>query len=155
MQEIFFKQGDIMLQKIQPYINHALDVVLEVNTSVLHGLDYLVNSRALEIISKAAISTPLLVLHHNLFAFGLAAGFIYSEKTLEIVDKVNTVFKAQRTSFQQVSFYGLGGFLALLTMPTSMILATLYYSSQWGALIYEESRKIVVSHESRGSGSDE
>lgn len=130
-----------MLQNIQLYINQTLNVVSEGKTSVLQGIDHLVNSRALEIISKVAISTPLLVLHHNLFAFGLAAGFVYSEKTLEIVNKVNTVFKAQRTSFEQFSFYGLGGFLALLTMPTSMILATLYYSSQWGAFIYEESLK--------------
>lgn len=131
-----------MLQKIQPYIEHTvLGIACEGTKAVLNGLEYLVNSKALEIISKVVISIPLLVLHHNLFAFGLAAGFVYSSKTREIVDKVNTVLKAQRTTFEQFTFYGIGGFFALLTMPTSMILATLYYSSQWGAFIFEESRK--------------
>ncbi len=55
------------------------------------------------------------------------------------MEKVNIVYAAHRTRLEGLLLFGGGGILAVLTMPTSTIIATLYYSAQWGAQLYQSS----------------
>lgn len=99
----------------------------------------IVNEIALEVFFQLAISVPLFYLHHNFFALGFVVGFIFDQKVIEIVKKVEIVINAQQTFKERTLFYIGGGFLALLSMPTSLIIATLYYSSQCGSSLYHNS----------------
>ena len=122
------------------YPQHTLlGVVVEGIPAFLSPLNALVNQAALNIIFQIAISASLFYLDHNLFALGFVVGFIFDKQVRTIVEKVTVVYNAHRTLLERVLFFGGGGFLAILTMPTSMVAATLYYSSQWGALLYQSS----------------
>jgi hypothetical protein len=91
----------------------------------------------------------LFFLHHNLFAVGFAIGFICDKQVRELVEKVNAVYNVQRSSLEKLAFYGAGGFIAVYTMPTSIVVATLYYSAQCGTWLYQSSlaRQMPLSHE--------
>jgi hypothetical protein len=129
-----------MIDAIRSYSQHTLiGVIAEGAPALLDSLNALVNRVALSIIIQVVISIPLFYLHHNLFALGFVVGFVFDKQVRMLVDKVNTVYNAQRTLLERVLFFGGGGFLAILTMPTSMVIATLYYSSQWGAVLYQNS----------------
>ena len=82
---------------------------------------------------------PLFYLHHNLFALGFVIGFIFDKETSSIMEKVNIVYHARRNFLEQTLFFGGGGFLSILAMPTSMIILTLYNSAKWGNLLYQSS----------------
>lgn len=126
-----------MIPAISFDTNHTLfGIITEGIPALLNSLKALTNHVAL---STIAISVPLFYLHNNLFAFGFAFGFVRDEQIQEIVEKVNIVFNAHRTLLERSLLFGGGGLLAILTMPTSMIMATLYYSAQWGAVLYESS----------------
>lgn len=127
-----------MIDSIHFYSQHTLlGLVADGIPAIKSTLDALVNKVALAVITQVVITVPLFYLHHNLFALGFVVGFIFDKQVREIVQKVNVVYNAQQTLLDKVLFYGGGVFLAILTMPTSMIAATLYYSSQWGALLYQ------------------
>ncbi len=129
-----------MIEAIRSHSNHTLfGVIAEGVPALLSSFNALVNQVALTIILQVVISIPLFYLHHNLFALGFVIGFIFDKQVSAVVDKVNVVYNAHRTLLERALFYGGGGFLAILTMPTSMVIATLYYSAQWGALLYQES----------------
>lgn len=115
-------------------IGHCLDPLLK-------GVRAVVNRVALGIFLELFISFSLLYLHHNLFALGFIIGFVFDEQVRYVVDKVNVVFNAKRTLVQKFRFFGVGTFFALYTMPTSLIIATLYNSSQMGAWLYQSNRK--------------
>jgi len=140
-----------MIEAIHSYSQHTLiGVIAKGVPTFLDSLNSLVNHVATNIIIQIVISIPLFYLHHNLFALGFAVGFIFDKPTRALVEKVNTVYTAQQTLLERVLFFGGGGFLAILTMPTSMIFATLYYSSQWGALLYHNSKDRYL-HPSSGT----
>lgn len=131
-----------MIDTIRSYSHHTLfGIVAEGVPSVLHSLKSVVNRIATSILINLVISVTLFYFHHNLFSLGFVVGFIFDKKVRQVVEKVNIVYNAHKTTYLE-SFYllGGGGFLALLTMPTSMIFATLYYSSQWGAMLYRTSK---------------
>lgn len=129
-----------MIDAIRSYSQHTLlGIIIEGAPALLDSLNAVINRVALSIIVQVVISIPLFYLHHNLFALGFIVGFVFDKQVRMVVDKVNTVYNAQRTLLERVLFFGGGGFLAILTMPTSMVMATLYYSSQWGALLYQNS----------------
>lgn len=132
-----------MIPDICSYSHHILSDVVPRGIRAIHGLlnsiNFLVNRVALGVIAQIAISLSLFYLHHNLFALGFVVGFIFDKEVRAIVEKVNVVYNTQRSLFEKTLLFGGGGFLAILTMPTSMIFATLYYSAQWGALLYQNS----------------
>ncbi len=105
---------------------------------LVRPIQALVNEIARPIL-QVVISIPLFYLHHNLFALGFVVGFVFDKQVSEVVEKVNVVYNAYRTWQERFLFIGGGGFLALLTMPTSMVIATSYYSAQWGASFYQKS----------------
>jgi hypothetical protein len=129
-----------MIETLRTYSEHSLlGVLAEGIPELLHDLDALVNRVALTIIVQCLISLPLFYFHHNLFALGFVVGFVFDKQVRLVVDKVNVIYNAHRTFLERFLFFAGGGFLAILTMPTSMVIATLYYSSQWGALLYQGS----------------
>jgi hypothetical protein len=130
-----------MIDTIRSYNHHTLfGLIAEGIPDLLDSLNALVNQVALGIIVQVLISLPLFYLHHNLFALGCTIGFIFDKQVCALVEKVNVVYSAQRTLLEKTLFFGIGGFFAILTMPTSMVIATIYYSTQWGALLYQNSR---------------
>jgi hypothetical protein len=145
-----------MIQAIHSYSQHTvLGIVAEGMPALWSSLSAAVNRVALSILVQVIISLPLFYLHHNLFALGFVAGFIFDQQVRNtmvqidpqhtnghlygIAQKVNVVYSAQRSALENVLLFGGGGLLAILAMPTSMVIATLYYSSQWGALLYQSS----------------
>lgn len=129
-----------MVEALGSYSNHTLfGVIAEGVSGLLSSLNALVNRVALGILIQIVISIPLFYLHHNLFALGFVIGFIFDRQVNTVVEKVDEVYSAHRTLLEKSLFFGGGGFLAILTMPTSMVIATLYYSAQWGALLYQSS----------------
>jgi hypothetical protein len=153
-----------MIEAIRSYSNHTFSnhtlfvAIAEGVPALLSSIHARINYVALNVFIQVIISLPLLYLHHNLFALGFVIGFIFddqiqraisenekiravvnNEKIRTIVEKVNIVYKAQNTFLRQFLVFGVGGLLALYTMQTSMPIATLYYSSQWGALLYQDS----------------
>jgi hypothetical protein len=131
-----------MIETIRTYSNHSLfGIIAEGIPALLSALDALVYHVARIILVQVLISIPLFYLHHNLFALGFVVGFIFEKQVREVVEKVNIVYIAHRTLLERVLLFGGGGFLVILTMPTSMVIATLYYSAQWGALLYQNSLK--------------
>lgn len=129
-----------MIDAMRTYSQHTLlSTVVEGVPAFIDSLTSLVNRVASNIIVQIVITAPLLYLHPNLFALGFVVGFVFDKQVRLIVEKVNVVYAAKRPLFERVLLFGGGSFLALLTMPTSMIAATLYYSSQWGASLYQNS----------------
>ncbi len=131
-----------MIEAIRYYGSHTIvDTVTEAVSAVvstfLNAVDATINRVAVQII----ITAPLFYLHHNLFSLGFVIGFIFDRQVREIVEKVNVVYNAQRSFVENVLFVGGGIVLASFTMPTSIVIATLYYSAQWGALLYTSSRE--------------
>lgn len=127
-----------MIETLQLYSQHTLIGTLsEGLPDLVYALIDLVHRIAMNIMIQVLISIPLFYLHHNLFALGFVVGFVFDEQVRVVVEKVNLVYSAKRTRIEQFVFFGGGGFIAILTMPTSMIIATLYYSAQWGAYLYQ------------------
>jgi hypothetical protein len=128
-----------MIEAIRYCSNHTLLGVIAEGIPALLKLTALINQVALGIILQVVISIPLFYLYNNLFALGFAIGFVFDKQVSAVVEKVNVVYNAHRTLLERTLVFGGGGFLALLTMQTSMVIATLYYSAQWGALFYQNS----------------
>jgi hypothetical protein len=129
-----------MIESIQYYTNHFIvEPVESVSATILTPLIDLTNRIALDTILQIAITAPLFYLHYNLFALGFTLGFVLNEQTKGIVDKVNVVYNAQRSVIEKLLLVGIGTPLILITMPTSIVIATLYYSAQWGSILYEDS----------------
>lgn len=127
-----------MIETLRIYSQHTLfGILAEGIPALVNTLTAVVHRIATSIIVQVVISIPLFYLHHNLFALGFVVGFVFDKQIREVVEKVNLVYSAKRTLLEQLAFFGGGGFLAILTMPTSMVIATLYYSAQWGALLYQ------------------
>ncbi|CUI17136.1 conserved putative membrane protein [Candidatus Protochlamydia naegleriophila] len=131
-----------MIEAIRYYGSHTiLDTITEavsaVISTIVNAVDATINRIAVQII----MTTPLFYLHHNLFTLGFVIGFVFDRQVREVVEKVNVVYNAQRSFIERVLFIGGGSVLALLTMPTSIVIATLYYSAKWGALLYTRSRQ--------------
>ncbi len=130
-------QGGEFIKTVRSSSKHTvIGIVTEGIPDLLGSLNVLVNRIALDVLLQVVISIPLFYLHHNLFALGFVCGFIFDQQVRDIVDKVNIVYSAHRTLLERVLFFGGGGLLAILTMPTSMVIATTYYSSQWGERLY-------------------
>ena len=117
----------------------VLGMIADGIPALLKSLHQLVHQIAITVILQVLISIPLFYLHHNLFALGFVIGFVFDKQVREVVEKVNIVYGAQRPLLERVVLFGAGSFLVVLTMPTSMVIATLYYSAQWGALLYQNS----------------
>lgn len=137
-----------MIEAIRYYGSHTIvDTITEAVSAVvstfLNAIDATINRIAVQII----ITAPLFYLHHNLFTLGFVIGFVFDRQVREVVEKVNVVYNAQRSLVERVLFIGGGSVLALLTMPTSLVIATLYYSAQWGALLYKSSRERQAAEE--------
>jgi hypothetical protein len=129
-----------MIEAMRNYTNHTvIGIIVEGIPALKNSLNALVQRIALDILAQVVITVPLFYLQPNLFALGFIIGFIFDKKIREIVDKVNIVFIANRSLLEQVLLFGGGGLLAILTMPSSLIVATLYYSAQWGTLLYQNS----------------
>lgn len=129
-----------MIESIQYYTNHFIvEPAEEVSATILTTLTDLTNRIALDTIVQIAITAPLFYLHYNLFALGFTLGFVLNDQAKSIVDKVNVVYNAQRSTFEKVLLVAIGTPLILITMPTSIVIATLYYSAQWGSILYEDS----------------
>lgn len=127
-----------MINSLYQYANHTIiGTIIEGIPTLFISVQTRINRIALDVIVQVAISVPLFYLHHNLFALGFVIGFILDKQIREIVDKVNIVYKAHQNLLERVLFFGGGGFLAILSMPTSIVMATLYYSAQWGASLYQ------------------
>ncbi len=127
-----------MINAVYNYANHTIiGTIIEGIPALFVSIQVRIYRIAKDILIQIAISVPLFYLHHNLFALGFVIGFIFDKQISEIVEKVNIVYKAHQTLLERVLFFGGGGFLAILTMPTSIVIATLYYSAQWGALLYQ------------------
>lgn len=124
---------------IENFASHSYQVASRSVFRVKKTVQDVVNKVALNILILAICSAPLLYLHHNLFAVGFAFGLVFDKRVQDVVGRVNTVYSARRSHLGKILFYSIGGTLALLTMPTSMIMATIYYSSQCGALLYQKS----------------
>lgn len=126
-----------MIENIRLYSQHTLIGI------VVEGLPALVDSARAHKVAMLTfgITLALLYLHHNLFALGFVVGFVCDDKVKEVVDKVNAAYSAKRSLLEQFVFFGGGSFLALYTMPTSLVIATLYYSAQWGASLCRYHKK--------------
>lgn len=125
-----------MIEAIRSYGNHSLLGV------IAGGIPKLITSRCLMITRVALIifrQIALFYLHPNLFTLGFVIGLIFDKKVLALVKKVNIIYDSHKTFLEKTLFFGGGGFLALLTLPTSIVIATLYYSAHWGALFYQKS----------------
>lgn len=136
-----------MIDKIQRYTNNILQytdhtiigILIDGTANLIESRSYVINRVSLTIFSQVLISIPLFLIHHNLFVLGFVVGFVFDGLVREVAEKVNVVYNAQRTYLEKFLFYGGGIFLTLLTMPTSLIVATFYYSSQWGCKLYKNS----------------
>jgi hypothetical protein len=128
-----------MIESIRTYSDHTLiGIFVEGLPALAKSIrDAIINHIALSILVQVAISLPLFYFHHNLFSLGFVLGFAGDKLVQEMVHKVNVVYNAPRTLLESCLLFAGGGFLASLTMPTSMIFATLYYSAQWGAMLYQ------------------
>ena len=127
-----------MIESLHLYSRHTLfGIVAEGIPSLINNIALLVNQISSQILLQVIISAPLFYLHHNLFVLGFVVGFVFDKQIREVVEKVNLVYETfQRSLLEKILFFGGGGFLALLTMPTSMTIATLYYSAQLGTILY-------------------
>lgn len=129
-----------MIEAIRSYSNHTVfGIVAEGVPALLHSINEVVNRIAIEILRDIVATILLFYLHHNLFALGFVCGFIFDEQVSAVIKKVNIVYNVQRTLLEKVLFFGGGGLLAILTMPTSMVTATFYYSAKWGERLYRNS----------------
>lgn len=132
-----------MLEDIRTSYHHTiLGTVTQGIPHFIRGLNDLVNfiaQNALKILVHI-ITLPLVIYQHpNLAALGFVCGFIFDKKVREIVQKVNLVYNVKRKFSENFMFYVGGGVLAVLTMPTSLVITALYYSSQWGAYVHQSS----------------
>ncbi|MCE2983239.1 MAG: hypothetical protein LW832_06700 [Parachlamydia sp.] len=129
-----------MTESIQYYSERLIVEPTEhVVATVLSTLSVITNSVAVEIIVQAGITFPLFCLHHNLFALGFTAGFIFADTMKEIVEKVNVVYNAKRSLLENICLVGISTPLLIITMPTTIVVATLYYSARWGSFLYHDS----------------
>ncbi len=133
-----------MIESVQYYTNKVIiEPVEEVSATIITTLTDLTNRIALDAILQfvlqVAITAPLLYLHYNLFALGFTLGFVFSDHVQKIVDRVNVIYNANRPDYQKFLLVAVGTPLILLTNPISIVIATLYYSAQWGAFLYEDS----------------
>lgn len=144
-----------MITTLRTYSQHTLIGILgEGVPAVIHTVSSTVNRIALNVLAQVIVSIPLFYLHHNWFAFGFVVGFACDRYVREIVDKVNLVYSAKRNSLEKVIFFGGGGFLAILTMPTSMIIATLYHSALWGAHLYQTNLAYHQKHKQKADAKE-
>lgn len=91
------------------------------------------------------ISAYFLHLHHNLFPSAFVFGFIFSEQTAIVADKVNTVYQAHSNlTLKNTLFWVCGGLFAFHTLATSRIFATIYCAANWGARLYENSNQLAA-----------
>lgn len=123
-----------MIDALRTFTRHSLlGIVTDGASSLVNGLSFLVNRIALGVL--IALSAVLFYLHYNVFAVGFVIGFIWNPQIRELADKVDGLYQvcAQRNIFERGCIYFAVGLAALLTMPTSIVTATLYYSAQWGA----------------------
>ncbi|WP_068468122.1 hypothetical protein [Candidatus Protochlamydia phocaeensis] len=129
-----------MIETIRYYGNHTVfGSIVDGVSTILDAINNAINRVALGILLQVALTAPLFYLHHNLFALGFVIGFVFDRQVREVVEKVNVVYNAHRSLLEKILFFGGGSLLAVLTMPTSIVIATLYYSAQWGALLYQNS----------------
>lgn len=87
------------------------------------------------------VSVSLFYLQHNLFILGFAVGFIFDQKAYSVIKKVSLIFNAKRTQRESILFFAGGALGAVLTMPTSLCLATLYRSAELGVKIYRSCKR--------------
>lgn len=131
---------ETMLETARFYTNHTIiGIVTEGIPGLCRSIRDVVHEIAIPVIVQVAITIPLFYLHHNLFALGFIIGFVFDKEVKIVVEKVNIVYNTQRSMLENALLFGGGGLIACLAMPTSMIIATLYYSAQWGALLYQNS----------------
>lgn len=120
--------------------NHGIiGIISEGVPKLLHSISELINQIALSVFAQVVISLSLLYLHHNFFPVGFVIGFILDSPVREVVNKVNIVISVKRPWLENLFLFGGGGFLAALTLPTSRVIAALYFSSKWGSLLYQKS----------------
>lgn len=129
-----------MINAIRTYTNHTvIGIIVEGVPSLVSSIKAVVHKVALSTLINVVISIPLFYLQHNLFVMGFIVGFVFDKQVRQLVEKVNTVFQTQRSYLENTVIFVGGSFVALLALPTSMVVATLFYSSQWGAALYHNS----------------
>lgn len=129
-----------MIESLHLYSQHTLfGIVAEGIPALINNIASLVNQISMRVLIEVAISAHLFYFHHNLFALGFVIGFVFDKQIREVVEKVDVVYHAKRSLLENLLLFGGGGFLALLTMQTSLPIAALYYSAKWGALLYKHS----------------
>lgn len=135
-----------MIQGVQDRVSRVashpiIEDVSQRVSSFVSSTEALTNNVAVPIFLQILISLPLVYLHHNLFTLGFAFGFVCDKLTREVQQKVDTVYKAERTPFQKVLFFGGGTILSIYLMPNVLIIATIYYSAISGSYLYRSCLK--------------
>lgn len=100
-----------------------------------------------DLVGRLAISVFLFLLNANLCAIGFAVGFCLANQVKVITQEVNNVYNSMINIKQKLAFIVSGGTLCFLTMPISLITATLYYSAGWGADLNERGREYFRKHD--------
>lgn len=126
-----------MIENMRSYTDHTiLGIITEGFPALARSVkELLINRIALSIL----ISIPFVYLHPNLFAIGFVFGFIFNQKVAEVIAKVNLVYSAYTSLLERVLLLGGGTLLTILTLPTSLVVFTFYFSAQSGALLYQHS----------------
>jgi hypothetical protein len=117
------------------YCYQTINAATETVTFVIN----LIHNIAIGTLIQFFCSLPLFHFHHNIAAIGLASAFIFPDKVLEVVERVNTIYRSQKTILERALLVGGVSFLFYRTRPASLIIATLYYSAQWTARFYQDS----------------
>ncbi|KIC72345.1 hypothetical protein [Candidatus Protochlamydia amoebophila] len=131
-----------MLDRIQYYTNHTLvgstieaaEILTDITTKIAHRV-------ALDVIIQSISVACLLYLHPNLFLMGGTIGIVLERHVREIVEKVNIIYSAQKSFIEQIAFWSIGTFVAVYTLPTSIVIATLYYSAKCGTYLYHRCKQ--------------
>jgi hypothetical protein len=101
-------------------------------SATLQPVVYKVAPLALNVFAQLALFHFL----PNLCVYGFTLGFIFSDQINYIAGKVETVFKSCRGPLDKLSLVALG-ILAVYAMPAALVVTTAYYSSSWGAYLYQ------------------
>lgn len=129
-----------MLEALRSHSNHTIiGIFREGIPAIKRCLKTLVHKIAVSIIVQIAVSAALAWFQPGLFLIGFAIGFALSKQMQALAERVNLVFATKRSLLEKVFLFGGGAFVAAIAFPISFMITTLYFSAQWGALLYQNS----------------
>ena len=131
-----------MIEAIRYYSPHTLfgmiaEGIPDSLSSFKELQNALVNGVALNII----IQVGLFWLHPNFSAIGFIVGATFDKAAEYLLKRVNNVYNAHQTMLEQILLFAGGGVVAILTMPTSLVIAAIYHSIQLGRSFYQNCEK--------------